>query len=121
MELSGIVHRLAKTTWVVLYKTPPSPRYPTGQLTLLLEPGIGKVWSIHNRAIAELHAKENNGMAATWEEAFRLLTKEYGGLAQLEDTLMKRIVDAQERNSKIQVDAGKVPDQGIANNFNDNP
>lgn len=128
MSLDSIIHRLAKTVYVVLYKTKPSPRHPTGQLTLLIEPGTQKVWSIHNKSVAELHAKENNGMAATWEEAWRLLEKEYGTLSRLEDELMQRAVKAQEATSGGMVldDKGRpsrapasdVP--GVRDDFNDN-
>lgn len=120
MELSGIINRLAKITYVVLYKTKPSPQHPRGQLTLLIEPGLNKVWSIRNKSIAEFHAKENNGMACTWEEAWRLLVKEYGSLERLEDELMQKMVKTQEANSKIQIDASRVPHTGLPNTFNDN-
>lgn len=119
-NLDPIINRLAKTIFVVLYKTKPTPRHPTGQLTLLTEPGEGTVWSIHNKAVAEHHAKLNNGMAATWEDAYRLLMKEYGTPQQLEDELMQRAVAAQEESQKRSEKATDVPGVRGGTDFNDN-
>lgn len=117
----NIINRLAKTVYVVLYKTRPSPQHPTGQLTLLVEPGENTVWSCHNKGIAEFHAKENKGMAATWAEAWSLLVKEYGNLDRLEDTLMQRAIDAQAEASQVKPKgATDVPGIQPGTSFNDN-
>ena len=120
MSLDKIIQRLSKTVYVVLYKTRPSPRFPTGQLTLLLSPGENKPWSSHNKLLAEHHATENRGMAATWEDAWRLLSKEYGTLDRLEDELMQRAMAAQEESAKLRSRATDVPGVAGGSDFNDN-
>lgn len=119
MNLPSIVSRLAKTTYVVLFRTKPSPKHPSGQLTLLTEPGEGTVWSTHVLGIAKIHADLNKGMAATWGEAWSLLVKEYGTLSHLEDALVERIHAAQEESAKLQSRATDV--KGVdAGGFDDN-
>ncbi len=88
-RLSNIIHRVASSTYVVLYKT------KKGKLTLLIDPGLNRVCSYSNKRLAEYHAKENDGMAATWADAWALLVKEYGTLEKLEDELLQKIVESQ--------------------------
>jgi hypothetical protein len=99
-----ITGRLAKTIWVILVKD------DAGNLTLLADPGLNKPWSINgpnplrNQRVAEFHAKECNGQAATYEDAFRLLLKENPNFEkQLHDRLKKsaKIVESKLfRNNK---------------------
>jgi hypothetical protein len=93
-----IANRLAKTTYVIVLKD------QQGKLTLLADPGLGRPWSaggpnpLRNQKTAEFHAKNCDGMACTWEEAFRLLQKEDPGFEKkLYDQLKTKakILDAQ--------------------------
>lgn len=65
-----IASRLAKQIYVVLVKD------DHGKLTLIVDPGLGKPWNTKRKLHAEQVAKECDGMAATIEEAHRLLLKE---------------------------------------------
>lgn len=80
-DLSRIITRISNTTYVVLLKV-------DGKLTLLTSPGESQPWHTKNKKLADFHAKENNGMAATWSEAWRLLLKEN---PKFEQELMERI------------------------------
>lgn len=120
MSLEPIVSRLAKTVYVVLFRTRPSAQHPRGQLTLLEEPGENKPWSTHNLMIAKHHADLNKGQAATWAEAYSLLLKEYGSIQKFEDELIVRIQAQQEAASVLQAPASDVPGMRAGNDFNDN-
>lgn len=121
MNLPSIVSRLSKTIYVVLYKTAPSPRHPQGQLTLLIEPGINKVWSSRNQMLAKHHADLNKGQASTWQDAWNLLVKEYGSLDRLENDLAERIRLAQDEAGKTSAPATDQPGMRLKRNeFNDN-
>lgn len=68
-----VVSRLSKTIHVVLLKN------ADGRLELLMDPGLNKPWManssnvLRNRKMADFQAKAHDGMAASWEDAFRLL------------------------------------------------
>lgn len=59
-----------------------------GRLTLLADPGQGKPWYSKNKKLADYHAKECNGEARTWQEAFDLLCKAH---PEFEKELYQRI------------------------------
>ncbi len=77
--------RLATTTYVILL------RDNEGKLTLLADPGMGRPWSGRNKRLADFHARQCNGEARTWAEAFALLKKE---APNLEDVLYDRVKTA---------------------------
>ncbi len=81
MTPDKVLH-FASSTFVVLMKD------QKGRLTLLADPGMDRPWSSKNKKLADFHAKECNGEARTWGEAFSLLQKEY---PQFEKELVERI------------------------------
>lgn len=84
----NIASRLAKKIYVVLVKD------EKGRLTLIVDPGMNKPWSTKLQKHAEQVAKECDGMAATVDEAHRLLLKE-------NPLFEKSLVDRIERQAKI--------------------
>lgn len=83
-----IAWRIAKTTYVVLLKD------GNGKLNLVVDIGMGRPWSSQNKKRADEVAAECDGMAATYEEAFRLLMKDNPKYeADLERLIMNRIAD----------------------------
>lgn len=87
-KIDEITYRLAKTIYVVLYKQ------PDGKLNLVPDPGMGKPWSSKNKRFADQVAKEHNGEARTWQEAFDLLRKDDPHFEQ-------RLVDAIQKKQQI--------------------
>ena len=84
---TSIFSRIAKNTYVILLKD------TQGNLTLLADPGMSRPWSSKNKNIANFHAEECDGMASTFEEAFKLLLKENPNFEkELHERLEKRIV-----------------------------
>lgn len=107
----SIANRLGKTMWVVLVKD------AKGKLTLLADPGMGMPWHakgpnpLRNQRTAEFHAKECDGMACTWSDAFALLRKENPQFEkQLHDNLKvkARII---ENNLRVNKQTGLITDQ----------
>lgn len=66
---AAFVGKHAKTTYVILMKD------DRGNVTLLADPGMQQPWSSKNKRLADFHAKECNGEARTWQEAFDILLK----------------------------------------------
>ena len=81
-HFDGTVYRLARTVYVVLMKD------DAGNPTLLVDPGLDRPWSSKNKRLADFHAKQCNGEARTWQEAFDILKKH---TPNLEDALIKRM------------------------------
>lgn len=77
-----VLERLSKSIYVVLMKD------TVGNLTLLADPGMNRPWSSKNKRLADFHAKECNGEARPWGEAFSLLLKENPGF---EKELIERV------------------------------
>lgn len=95
----SIAWRLAKTTYVVLVKD------DQGRLTLIADPGMNQPWHSQNKRFADTVASECDGMAATWEDAFKLLLKDN---PKFEHQLHERIA----KKAKI-MDAEKMKQQAI--------
>ena len=87
-KIDEITYRLAKTIYVVLY------RQPDGRLNLVPDPGMDRPWSNKNKRLADQVAKEHNGEARTWQEAFDLLRKD-------DPEIEKRLVDAIQKKQQI--------------------
>lgn len=64
-----IAARIAKTTYVILLKD------NHDRLTLLADPGMSQPWHSRNKKLADYHAKECDGEARTFEDAWKLLLK----------------------------------------------
>jgi hypothetical protein len=80
--------RIAKNTYVILMKD------DQGKLTLLADPGMKRPWSGKSKRLADFHAKQCDGMACTFEEAWKLLIKEYPMFeAELHARLEKKLTD----------------------------
>lgn len=78
----NILARLSKSIYVVLMKD------SAGNLTLLADPGMNRPWSSKNKRLADFHAKECDGEARPWGEAFSLLLKANPGF---EKELIERV------------------------------
>lgn len=86
----SIANRIARSTYVILLKD------QRGHLTLLADPGLNRPWSSKNKKLADFHAKQCDGEARTYEDAFRLLHKEH---PLLESELLDRIRRASEEQT----------------------
>lgn len=87
-----IAWRIAKTTYVVLMKD------SNGKLNLVVDIGMGRPWSSKNKKMADQVASECDGMAATFEEAFKLLIKDNPAYEKdLEKLVLNRLADKAER------------------------
>jgi hypothetical protein len=65
-----------------------------GRLTLLADPGMNQPWSSKNKRLADFHAKQCDGEARTWAEAFALLAKDNPGFEkELIERVRKRAQD----------------------------
>lgn len=85
---SSAFSRIAKSTYVVLMKD------DEGKLTLLADPGMQRPWSSRSKQVADFHAKECDGMAETFENAFKLLMKESPGFEkELQARAEKKFTD----------------------------
>lgn len=101
----SIAWRLAKTTYVVLVKD------DQGKLTLIADPGLGQPWHSRNKRFADQVASECNGMAATYEDAFKLLLKDNPHFEkQLHDRLAQKakIIDAQKAKENAAIIADTI-------------
>lgn len=72
----------SKELYVILMKD------DAGRLTLLADPGENKPWYSKNKKLADYHAKECDGEARTWQEAFDLLRKAH---PEFEKELCRRV------------------------------
>lgn len=88
---------LSDSVYVVLMKD------DRGRLTLLADPGMRRPWSSKNKRLADFHAKECDGEARTWGEAFSLLLKAYPGF---EKELYERVAKASHDITKPNVKNG---------------
>lgn len=101
--IDNILSRVSRNTYVILVQP------PTGRLTVFLEPGTGSVW----KGTGVFGQKRGNDIAAetqrttgikcecrTWEEAWALLLKAYGGMEQLEAALHERMLDKQDSTKR---------------------
>lgn len=79
-----IALRIAKTSFVVVVKDGDT-------LNLIVDMGLNRPWSSKNKKHADIVAKECDGMACTFEEAFKLLLKQEGSSEQLERALVERM------------------------------
>lgn len=92
--LEHITSRLSKRIYVILMKG------DDGKLTLLVDTGLNRPWCansdniLRNKKLAEFHASECGGMAATYEDAFSLLRKE-------NPNFEKSLVDNLKRKARI--------------------
>lgn len=103
--------RIAKSTYVVLMKD------EFGKLTLLADPGMNRPASYKSKQLAEFHAKECDGMAETFEDAFKLLIKETPGFEkELQARLEKKLTDT----TKTFLDQNSLK-HGINTNAHRNP
>lgn len=100
--------KISKKCWVILLKD------DSGKLTLLADPGLNRPWSangpnpLRNQKTAEFHAKNCGGMAATWEDAFRLLRAEQ---PDFEKRLAERALSAQDAQKQFRLPRGNtIPD-----------
>lgn len=97
--IDNILARVSRNTYVILVQP------PTGRLTVYLDPGTGSVW----KGTGVFGKKRGDDIAAetqrttgikcecrTWEEAWALLLKGYGGMEQLEAALHDRMLKKQE-------------------------
>ncbi len=80
-----IALRIAKQTFVVLIKG------DDGKPNLVVDPGMGRPWSSRNKRFADQVAKECDGEARTWEEAFKIIKKAH---PEFERELHARIANA---------------------------
>jgi hypothetical protein len=105
-QLAGsIAFRLAKTTYVVVLKV-------DGHYTLMMDPGLSRPWrgqgvfgqKFGNDLADRAEKKGYSAKCMTWEDAYSLLLKEYGGESMLEKALMDKM-------HKKQLSAGKTPQQ----------
>lgn len=72
----------SNSIWVVLMKD------DRGKLTLLVDHALHRPWSCENRKLAEFQAKNCNGEARLWKDAWDLLMKEY---PNLEKSLVEKL------------------------------
>lgn len=86
---------LSQRIYVILMKD------EKGRLTLLADPGMNQPWSSKNKRLADFHAKQCDGEARTWAEAFRLLAKDNPGF---EKELVERIAKRAQDFTKTQLD-----------------
>lgn len=113
--LEHITSRLAKKIYVILMKD------DDGKLTLLVDTGLNRPWCansenvLRNKKLAEFHAHECGGMAATYEDAFSLLKK-------ANPNFEKKLVDNLKRKARI-VESSLSKDQktGIIYDKHGNP
>lgn len=106
------LQRISRGTYVILLKD------AQGKLTLLADPGMSRPWSSKNRAIAKFHAGECDGEARTWEEAFKLLIKEY---PTFEKELIERIAKKSQDVTKTILDQNSLKHGINTNARHDNP
>lgn len=107
-NLDRIILRHAKNDYVVVLKI-------KGKYTLYLDPGENKPWKgqgVFGKKFGDNIATEceRQGVAAkcmTWEDAYNLLLKEYGGEGALEQSLITRILDKQKEMT--QPDPKRIP------------
>jgi hypothetical protein len=92
-HIERLTNKIAKSTYVILLKD------SAGKLTLLADPGMNQPWRangpnpLRNKKTAEFHAKNCDGMACTWEEAFNLLRKEYPNFEkELHESLEQKVL-----------------------------
>ena len=101
------INILSNTVYVIIMKD------SNGRLTLLADPGLNQPWSSKNKRLADFHARECDGEARTWKEAFALLLKENPGFEkELTERIAKRAQDftktVLDKNNKFNT---KNPDQ----------
>ena len=89
------IHSLSQRIYVILMKD------AQGNLTLLADPGMNQPWSSKNKRLADFHAKQCDGEARTWGEAFALLAKDNPGF---EKELVERVAQRAQDFTKTQLD-----------------
>lgn len=101
------IERLATSLFVVLVKVPvDDPKFGrVERLSLVASPGEDKPWYHRNRRVADLVAKEHDGMACTWKEAFAMLLKENPGF---HDELIERVSRAKYDSLKHALDQNSL-------------
>lgn len=102
------LQQLSRGIYVILLKD------TQGRLTLLADPGMSRPWSSKNKRLADFHAKECDGEARTWEDAFNLLVKEH---PTFEKELVERIAKKAQDFTKTVLDKNSLK-HGINTNAN---